>query len=400
MKKNILSIRRLALAAVIVAAVSGCASHDKEKTQKEQAVQQWNSARAGIMHNLARDQFQTGNFDKARTTVDEAIKVDPTSAQLYILSARIAMEQNRLDLADKHLAEARKLQPKNAEALYLSGVLSQRWQKHDAALAYYAEALEAQPSELAFLMAKAETLVLLNRRSEALSALQEKVIYFEHSAALRDAVGQLLMQEGRYTEAAEMFRQASILATEDGTLKEHLALARFSAGDFKGCADVLSGLVLQTGYDDRADLFTALGESQLQNDRKVEARISFEKATERNASSTQAWLGLAKAAIALNDLHRAELAARKAVSLSPERADAHLALGFVRLKQERYDDAMRSLKTATVLDANDAVAFCLMGQVMMRQGKPDEALAFYGKALKVNPRDEMAQKLMATAQID
>jgi tetratricopeptide (TPR) repeat protein len=394
------NLKCLLLCGAAVAALTGCnGASDKQKTQREAATAQWNQARAGVMHSLASDQFKTGNFDKARATVDEALKIDPANINLHILAARISIEQNRLDLADQQLTEARKLNEKNAEALYLSGVVAQRWQKLELALDCYAKASDAQPTELAFLLARSEMLVMLNRRPEALSALQDKVIYFEHSAALRDAVGQLHMQDAKYTQAADMFRQASVLAGDDLTIRERLGTAQFFAGDYRTAADTISRLVENEAYATRTELFVMLGESHLQNGQLVQARQAFQKATDLNAASTPAWLGLGKAALALNDLQRAEGAIRRALSLSPENADAHLSLGYLRLKQDRASEAIRSFRMASQLNPEDAVSLCMIGHVYEKQGKPGEALAWYGRALKVNPRDELALRLMATAQI-
>lgn len=400
MKTNLITLKRLLLAGAVLVMFAGCNSAPKQESSKEQAVKQWNTARAGVMHSLARDQFQTGNFDKARGTVDEALKVDPDSVPLYVLSARIAIEQNRLDVADRQLAEARKRDEKNAEALYLSGVVAQRWQKLDEALSYYSKASDAQPTELAYLMARAEMLVQLNRRPEALSALQDKVIFFEHSAPLRDAVGQLLMQERRYPEAAEMFRQATILTADDFSIRERYALALFQSGDAKSAAIELEKVVAHEPYDRRADLFTIMGESYLQTNRLVEARQAFQKAVDLDSSSTQAWLGLSKSSLALNDLRRAESSAKRAVSIAPERADTYLMLGYVRLKQARFDESIQSFQTASSLDPTDSVALCLIGQALEKKGKHEEALSWYGRALKMNPRDEMAQKMLSSAQIE
>ncbi len=395
------NLKCLLLCGAAVAALTGCnGAPDQQKTQREAATQQWNQARAGVMHSLATDQFKTGNFDKARATVDEALKIDPSNIHLHILSARISIEQNRLDLADQQLAEARKLNEKNAEALYLSGVVAQRWQKLELALDCYAKASDAEPTELAYLLARVEMLVMLNRRPEALSALQDKVVYFEHSAALRDGVGQLLMQDGKYAKAADLFRQASVLANDDLGIRERLGTAQFFAGDYRAAEETFTRLVAYDEYTTRTEVFIMLGESQLQNGRLVQARQSFQKATDLNAASTPAWLGLGKAALALNDLQRAEGAIRRAISLSPENADAHLSLGYLRLKQDRHAEAIRSFRTANQLNPEDSVALCMIGHVYEKQGKPNEALAWYGRALKVNPRDELALRLMATAQIE
>lgn len=392
----------LSAAATALLLVGGCAGDGKTATatQKEAAQKQWKQARAGVMHSLARDQFQTGSLDKARQTCDQALKMDPESVPLLVLSARIAIEQSQLEVADAALLQARTLQPKNADAQYLAGVVAQRWQKYDQALTFYTAAADAQPTELAYLMARAESLVLLNRQGEALVMLREKVAYFENSPALRDAVGQLLMQEKKYAEAVEMFRQASVLATEDSGVRERLALAYFHAGNYRDCADTLTRIVQNEPYRSRSDLFIALGESQLATGQNVESRMSFQRATELDPSSVAAWLGLTKSALTLGDLRRAEMAAFKTVALAPQRADAHLTFGYVRMKQQRYDEALLSFKRAAAIDPNDSVSLSMIGYVLGNQGRHADAMTYFGKALQANPKDELAAELMVSAPMD
>src|SRR5687767_4856975 len=198
--------------ALILSTGVGCAN---KKPQKQAAHEHWNRARANVMYGLGKDQYATGNFDPARKTVDDALRLDPENGPLRVLSAKLAIEQGNLDLADKELAKARKINPKNAEADYLSGVVNQRWQKPEVALEFYSAATDKESGELAYLLAKCEMLVVLGRQEEALRLLQSKVVYFESSAVIRDAVGQLLIQFKKYDEAATILRQASILATDD-----------------------------------------------------------------------------------------------------------------------------------------------------------------------------------------
>ena len=88
----------LSLAALLAAAGSaGCAS--SKKVQHERAMAQWSGARASVLAGLARDQYNTGNFDKCRVTLDEALKLNPKDPQLHILSAKLAMEQGQLEAA-------------------------------------------------------------------------------------------------------------------------------------------------------------------------------------------------------------------------------------------------------------------------------------------------------------
>jgi predicted Zn-dependent protease len=282
----------------------GCSSMKNE--QKIAAKKEWNSARANVLFSLAKDQYATGNFDKSRQTVDEALGMDPQNVNLRILSAKLNIEQGHLESADADLKLARASNPRNAETDYLSGVIYQRWQKPEAAYDYYKAASEKAPSELAYVLARAEMLVTMDKPTEALELLQAKVTFFEHSAAIRDAAGQLLVQQHKYKDAVDMLRQASVLATDDMAIREHLALAMFYAGQYREAADALTRLTKKESYDERADLLAALGECQLQLALYRDARSTFETATRLDPSSAGMWLGHAKAAMQLNDLKRAE----------------------------------------------------------------------------------------------
>src|SRR5215211_4841107 len=245
--------------AVGLGVVGGCSSATKKPTQKQQATQDWNRARAHVKFGLAKDQYATGNLEASRKTTDDAQRLDPENGPLRVLSARLAIEAGNLDLADKELAKARKINPKNAEADYLTGVVNQRWQKPEAALEFYSAAADKETGELAYLLARSEMLVYLGRQEEALRLLQSKVVYFESSAVIRDATGQLLIQFKKYDEAAAVLRQASILATDDAIIQEHLGFALFFSGKYAEAVESFRKVCKNEAYTKRADVQLALG---------------------------------------------------------------------------------------------------------------------------------------------
>ena len=385
--------------AATVFLVAGC-SGSKKPSQKEAARQHWNQTRANVLLSLARDQYVTGNFEKSRKTTDEALGMDPKNPGLRLLSAKLAIEQGRLEQAEGELKIAREVTPKNAEADYLSGVIYQRWQKPQLAHDYYKAAADKAPSELAYLMARAEMLVEMGEPAEALKLLEAKVIYFEHSATIRTAVGQLLVEQRRYKEAVDIFRQASILATEDLTIREHMALAMFYAGQYRESSDALKRLMKNDQYAQRGDLLAALGECQLQMGQYREARATLESATQKDMSSAGVWLSLAKAAMQLNDPKRAELSLKKSLAIEPDNSEAHLMLGYMHLRQNRFAQALPAFRKASALDQNDTVSLCMVGYALERMGKPEQAIQFYSKALRLKPNDEMASKFMASVNLN
>lgn len=376
----------------------GCGSN-KANNQKQKGLKQWNTTRANVLGSLARDQYATGNFDKSRKTVQEALRYDPENVNLRVLSAKLAIEQGQLELADVELKRARAINPRFAEVDYLSGTIYQRWQKPEIACQYYTDACDKNPGELAYLLARAEMLVSMDRTAEALSLLQEKVVYFEHSPVIRDATGQLLIQEGRYREAVDMLRQAAILASEDASIKEHLAFAYFFNKQYREAADTITKLTKAEPYSKRADLFATLGESRVQLGQFREARSAFETATDLNSGSAPLWLSHAKVALQLNDTRRAAISLRKAMSLEPDSSEAYLLLGYLRMKEDKLTEALPAFEKAAALDASDTVSLCMIGYVLEKQGQHDRALQYYGKALKLKPQDELAVKMMASVDL-
>ncbi len=376
--------------------LAGCQNSHPAPTPTQQALaqKQWSDARAGVLGTLAQDQYRNGNFEKCAQTLEEALRLEPASADLHLLAARLAIEQGYLEIAQQHLARVRQIDPANAEADYLSGVVLQRWQQPQKAYEAYDAAAKKNPQELAYLMAKAEMLVTLNRPADALDLLSAKVVYFEHSAVIRDAVGQLLVQQGRAAEGAAMLREASILDGDDLTIREHLAFALLAAEEYSDAIEEFGELVRDDSYSKRADVFAGLGQCQWQLGQLRDARDSFATATDLDPTCGGYWLSLGQIDLKLNDFPRAALAAEKAVSADGKSAQGQWLLGYVRLRQNRMDEALTAFTTACQIDPTDSVNWCMQGFVLEKLGRAQEAKEKYERALQLKPGDALAMKLL------
>lgn len=377
--------------------LAGCG--ENKQTGKQQMTQQWQDARAGVQYGLARQQYESGNLNNARQSVDQAMLLNPVHVEAMILSARIYIEQGHLEPAEQTLTRAIEIAPGEAEIDYLLGVIDQRWQRPERALEHYRAAVKKNPKELAYVLAEAETLVVLNRIDEALALLSGKVVYFENSATIRDAVGQLLVQQERYSEAVEMLRRANSLAGTDLAIREHLALAMYYNRQWRESADLLARLVADPQYARRADLHIALGECYMELNRARDARNAFDTTTALEPASAGGWIRLAKAALALEDYRRTHLSLRKAMSLEPSNSEIHLLYGYLRLREERLADALTSFNRAYTLDRTDTVSLCMIGYVLEKMGRQAQAMNYYAQALQLKPNDELASRLMANIDL-
>lgn len=380
------------LATALAGLLVGCANH---KSSKQAAAEQWGRTRATVLLSLANDQFRAGNLDKCGQTVDQALAMDPTSVELHLLKARLQIEDGQLESALNTLVTAKSIAEMNAEVDYLQGVVHQRWQKPQQALEAYSAAARKNPNDIAYLMAQAEMLVSMDRQPEALELLQARVVYFEHSAAIRDAIAQLYEQAGEPIKAVEYYRQASILDSDDQGIRERLALAHFRGGDYAEAHSQVSRLLRLPEYEKRADVMIIAGECASKLGMFLDARRRFEAAANINANSEDAWLGVARTSIRLNDIRRAEVAANRAVALKPGSAEAQLTQGYVRLRQGRFDDAVASFSRAIASDESDTLGMCMIGLAMQKQGQVREASQWFQSALSANPDDELARRLLA-----
>jgi tetratricopeptide (TPR) repeat protein len=292
------------------------------------------------------------------------------------------------------LEQARREEPTNAETDYLTGVIYQRWQQPQKAADAYAAAAAKNPGELCYVLAQAEMLVALNRPAEALSLLQTKAGSFEHSGAIRDEIGQLLLQQRRFGEAVSSLREACMLCSDDTTFAEHLAFALLADHQYVEACDRLDRLSKEPGYDKRADLLAALGECQSQTGQLAMAKQSFTTATQLNPACAGYWLGLAKVSIQLDDLPAAEADIRRATAADPKSSDAQCLLGYLRLKQNQLPESLAAFRAAADLDSSDSTNLSLQGYVLTRMGRKIDALTVCERALKINPRDDLAKQLI------
>src|SRR6267143_2303222 len=121
----------------------------------------------------------------------------------------------------------------------------------------------------------------------------------------------------------------------------------------------------------------------------------FDEAIERDPTFAPAYVGLANAydslgtiyfGVPASEVRPKELkAARKALELDPELADAHLLLANVQQKQWQWAEAETEYKLALELNPSNAVAQSGFADWLLCQGRIDEALTWTQRAREHDP---------------
>jgi tetratricopeptide (TPR) repeat protein len=108
----------------------------------------------------------------------------------------------------------------------------------------------------------------------------------------------------------------------------------------------------------------------------------------------------ARMAAAARDLHRkggrrAALSMyRDALELDPMNADAHCGMGLAQAEQEKFGDALTTLKKAREFGDDTAEILLAMGKSAARLDRKASAIGYYEQVLKIEPRNFVARRAL------
>jgi serine/threonine protein kinase/tetratricopeptide (TPR) repeat protein len=173
---------------------------------------------------------------------------------------------------------------------------------------------------------------------------------------------------------------------------ERVSAEQFAAYDLYLKGNFLSNQALGTGSEPLLERAVGL----------------YEQAIARNPRFAAAYSGLANAythfeAVGgsnLEERHRkAAVAARKAIQLDPNLAEAHIALGDVLFHENDVAGGEREFRRAIELDPNLPEAHYYYGYLLLRECRLDEAIAQNRLALKLSPLEPYAASHLGEALI-
>ena len=141
----------------------------------------------------------------------------------------------------------------------------------------------------------------------------------------------------------------------------------------------------------------------------AQAKGSFERALAHNPKNIDAMIGTAIVELILSGsllsdnqaTHRtkAEVTLTQVLSLAPNHAFAHLALGATLIETNRVAQGIAECERALALDRNLAEAHAQIGLAKILMGRPAETGAHINEALRLSPRDPFVYRWLMWAGI-
>lgn len=386
----------------VCAGLAGCGAGHGAYTSNHmiEAQARFDALKAGAEWEMARQQYLSGDLEKALDSVDKSIELSGSVAKSHTLRGRVLIEMGQLDKARDSFNRAMAIDPGHHPAAYYKGIVLERFRQFEDALAEYESAFRLDPASAQYLIAAAEMLLELGRADDARAMIDDNRSRFEHNAGVRQTLANIAMIEGDSALAAEMFSQARLLAPDDLSIVEDLVRALVEEDRWVEAEHQLARLLNEPELRDRGDLQRLHARCLIELDRPVEARSLLLGLSQRPeaASDPEIWIDLGRAALAISDLARVRSSANRAIALAPDRSEGHLLLAAWHEREGNTAEALEAANSAARARPDDPAAWVLRGELLRRLDRADEAARSLANAIRLDPADGAARRLLAAVE--
>lgn len=394
--------RALAVAPALVI-LSGCVNPGHGKHTSEalaQAQGRMATLKAGTNWDMAQQQFLVGDLKKALDNVEKSLSYKDSVPKSHTLKGRILLELGRMEGAVESLERALAIDPSFVDAHYYLGITKERSSKYEEALERYQAAASLDPSDPQYPLAAAEMLIELGRLDKAEELMTKSRNAFEHNAGVRQTLGHIAMLRDNPERAATLFEEARLLAPDDLSLLEDLAIAQMEADRPAEAEYNLGKLLENKKFSDRVDLKHLRARCLVQLDRPLEARELLMEITSdgEGASHLQAWIDLGNVALLLKDHTRVRIAAGRIRAIAPQRPEGYMLAAMWRRREGELDKALEVVEKAVARADGRAAPSLLQGLILREMGRPEQAEDSFIAALQAEPGDKRAERMLTLVQ--
>jgi predicted Zn-dependent protease len=322
-------------------------------------------------------QYNSGKFAEAALRLEHLAREVPESFEVHELLGMVYSAESRDEKASEHLERAVRLKPDSTAA------------RTNLALAY------VETGRLAEARASIHDLLKVKNTAELhnlLGEIEEKDGQFVTAATEYETAahqdpsesnlfdwGSELLLHRTLDPAVEVFQQASQRYPNSPRLTIGLGVALYSRGNYDDAVKaLLKGADLEPS-DARCYMFLSKAYDSSPNQADEVIR-RFKRFTELQPSNARAFyyyaMSMWKGKRAQDpdlDLGQIEVLLKKAITLDPKLAEAHLQMGNLYSDQGKYPDAVPEYSRALELNSDLADGYYRLGQAYVHTGQKDRA---------------------------
>lgn len=379
-----------------------------------------------LRYNLARAHVAEGNFDQARLDLEAAIKIRPDLivarellARLYLakadparalkeadeiialnpndVQARLIRSSSLIGIGDREKAHLEldaitKLAPDNPDARYQSGYMA--WESKDFKQAeqMFGELHKANPSDIRGLVGMVETLAGQNKMAEAIKVMQTASDKEPDRRDMKLGLANLLVRDLRYDDAIRIYNALLQADPKSGDVLSRLAETQRRKGDVNTAIETFRRASQAAPTDPRPLL--QLGLLMDGTGRREQAKPIYEQILKLQPDHPIALNNLAfiKAEEG-TDLDEALTMAQRARQKLPASPNIKDTLGWIYIKKNLSDDAVRIFRELVDQDPNNPSFHYHYGLALLQKGDRPSAKREFEVAIRNKPSKDEAGKI-------
>ena len=341
---------------------------------------------------VAQAAWNAENRELALSEVREALRLRPDWELAALFQAQILQRQNASE-ALAYLASYLEQHPKAKDARLSYARMLVTEKKFTEARKQFEALLAEHPQNAEVTMAVALLALQVNDYDAAEAQLKRALENnYKDPDAVRLYLGQVNEERKRFDEALKWYGSVA------GGEQYIAAQARYAGVLSKQgrLADARKHLHQVTPRSNQQRIQLTQAEAQILREASAyqEAFDVLSRALEKMPDYPDLLYDHAMAAEKVNRLDVLEQNLRKLITMRPDHAHAHNALGYTFAdRNERLDEARQLIETALRLAPEDPFIMDSMGWVLYRQGHIPEALGYLKRAHALRPDPEIAAHL-------
>jgi tetratricopeptide (TPR) repeat protein len=307
---------------------------------------------SGVYLALANSQLEKGTYNEAIQNYDEAIRLNPKSAEAFLFRGRAHEYLSNYTQAMEDYSQAVELQSANPEAFNGLGRIALKQGDLSKAIANFGHSLQFDPNNAEAYLGLGDSYAGINQPDSAIGAYRNAISIKPGAPEAFQRLGTALARQGKYAEAIESYTDAIRLNPE-----------------------------LATVYLNRGEAQEASGKISL-------ALSDYELAAKNDRNLTEAYLKKADLLVALlptlknsKELEQALANYAEAIRSNPQSAEAYFKRGQLLQSQGSDQLAISDFSQAITLNPSYAQAYLFRGIAYRAVGKPDDALGDLNKAI-------------------
>jgi tetratricopeptide (TPR) repeat protein len=341
---------------------------------------------------LARIYMAKNDPAKALKEADGILAIDHNNLRAHLIrsNALLAIPEDR-DKAREELAMITRVYPQNPEARYQVGFLAYQDKDYKKSEQIFADIYKANPKDTRGLAGMTESLAAQNRMADAIKETQKAIDLQPQRRDLKLVLAKYYARAERYDEAIAIYQ---VLLTQDPRSPDllfQMAETQRRKGDLNGSIDTFRRCSQAAPSDTMC--LTQLGLILDGTGKREQAKPIYEQILKIQPDHAVALNNLAfiKAEEGV-DLDQALTMSQRARQKMPNAPEVSDTLGWIYIKKNLSEDAVRVFKDLTAQVPNRATFHYHYGMALLQKGDKPLARKEFETALSDNPsKDEEAK---------